>query len=134
MDPNFAFAYVHFGYIYSCKGLHEEAIVAYQKAIELGIPVVGELGSAYAMSGERAKAEKILHELEERSKQEHISKISIARIYEALGEIDKAFEEYEKAYEERDSVIYLLKTWPGIGEKTRSHPRFTALLKKMGLE
>jgi tetratricopeptide (TPR) repeat protein len=134
MDPNYGLAYFHLGHTYKHTGLYDEAIEAFQKAIELGISLaVSELGSVYARSGEVDKAEKIIHELEERSKQEYVPKISIAEIYGALGEMDKAFEWYNKAYEERDSLMFLLKTWPGFNN-IRSDPRYTALLKKIGLE
>lgn len=135
MDPNSGYVYLHFGHVYICKGMYEEAIAAYLKAIELGITsAVVNLGAVYAMSGERDKAEKILHELEERSKQEYVRKSHIARIYQHLGEIDKAFELLEKAYEERDSTMaFVIKTYPAF-KNIRSDPRYTALLKKMGLE
>ena len=94
---------------------------------------MGLLGFAYAKSGQRATAVNMLRELEERSKQSYVPKTSIAAIYAALGEIDKAFEWYEKAYKERDQTLFYLERTPDL-EIFYSDPRYTALRKKMGLE
>jgi hypothetical protein len=85
------------------------------------------------MSGERDKALKILHELEGRAKERYIPPLSIANIYAAFGEIDKAFEWTDKAYQEHDTMIAFFKTWPEY-ENLRLDPRGKALMKKIGLE
>ena len=92
------------------------------------------VGYTYAVSGERDKAVEILHEYLERSKKENGLSASIAILYGVLGENDRAFEWLEKVYEAHQNFPLLwIKTdyeWDPI----RPDPRFTALLKKMGLE
>jgi hypothetical protein len=75
----------------------------------------------------------VLDEILELSKQKYVSPYSIAQIYLALDQKDKAFEWLEKAYEERDYALIYLKTIT-IADKQRSDPRYKALLKKMNLE
>ena len=136
MDSNFYLTHMILGWAYESKGRYKEAIAAYQKAIKLtggSSHVMGLLGFAYAKSGQRATAVNMLRELEERSKQSYVPKTSIAAIYAALGEIDKAFEWYEKAYKERDQTLFYLERTPDL-EIFYSDPRYTALRKKMGLE
>ena len=61
-----------------------------------------------------------------------ISSYAIAQQYALLGEADEAFIWLERACEERSGYIIDLKidpTWIDL----RSDPRYTAMLKKMGL-
>jgi len=136
MDPNFSLVYLFLGWTYSAKGMWEEAIVASNKFMTLsqGSPFgVGTLGSVYAMSGQRYKALKMLDRLNELSQERYVSPFYKAIIYMGLGEKDQAFEYLEKAYLERESWMATLGTFPLL-DSLRSDPRFTALLKKMGLE
>jgi hypothetical protein len=67
------------------------------------------------------------------SKQRYISQKSLAVIYAALGEKDKAFELLEKAYQERSIGTGLsIKEFPGF-DPLRSDPRFADLLRRMNL-
>jgi tetratricopeptide (TPR) repeat protein len=134
MDPNFGLAHLHIGISYALKERYEEAISAFQNATKLmgrSPRLISSLGSAYAMSGEKDKAEELLHKLKEHLKEGYVPQTCIANIYIGLGENDKAFEWFEKAYEERDPLMAFLKTWPEF-ENLRSDPRFNELLKKMG--
>jgi hypothetical protein len=49
-----------------------------------------------------------------------------------LGEREKAFEMLEQAYQERAGLWFLLRGDP-VFDNLRTDPRFTALLKKIGL-
>ena len=107
-----------------------------QKArrIEDAIPeMLGALGRAYAVSGKRDKAKKVLDELKERATRSYVPPYRIATVYNGLGEKDQAFEWLERAYEERSGSLVFLKVDP-MFDNLRSDSRFTALLKKVGLE
>jgi eukaryotic-like serine/threonine-protein kinase len=121
---------------YEGSGQRLEAIPEYQKAVELSQgdtdPTAG-LAHAYATAGKRAKAEKILRELLQKSKTSYISPYMIATIYSGLGEKDRAFEFLEKAYDERSPDIpYFIKADLRI-DNLRSDPRFQDLLRRVGL-
>ena len=138
MDPNYPLTYMWLGMAYNRQGRYEEAIAEFQKAIKLGgndPGITGRIGAAYAKSGKREKAMNVLHELEKQSKQKYIPKTSMAIIYVALGEIDKALELLEKAYEERDTILLVFdfKTIPYL-DSIHLDPRYIALRKKMGLK
>ena len=57
----------------------------------------------------------------------------LALVYAALGEHDIAFIWLEKSYESREEALLNLKVDPK-ADRLRSDPRFSALLKKLGVE
>jgi TolB-like protein/Tfp pilus assembly protein PilF len=135
MDPNFWMSYSGLGEAYINKGMYEEAVKVRLKMRDLlgnSPEGLAELGYAYAMSGRKDEARKVLEELKERSKQEYIMPIYFAWIYLGLGEKDQTFEWLEKAYEERSGFLNWLKVGPYY-DSLRSDPRFTEMLKKVGL-
>jgi hypothetical protein len=82
--------------------------------------------------GRRAGAEKILRDLERKSKSVYVSPYFIATIYAGLGEKNKAFEFLERAYLERNlDISFSLKADLRI-DNLRSDPRFEALLRRVG--
>jgi len=136
MDPNFWVLHQYLGGAYLQKGKYEEAIAEFQEAITLsGSPQesMGNLGYSYAVSGRKAEAMKVVSELRELSKGKYISPYHIALIYVGFGQKNQAFEWLNKAIEEPDLFLVHLKVDPRF-DSLRSDPRFTALLKKMGLD
>ena len=121
------------GYVGTGKLL--EAISEYQKAVETsdGNPdAVASLAHAYAVIGRRAQAEKILHDLEHKSKSVYVSPYTFATIYAGLGEKDRAFEFLEKAYQQRSlDIPWHLKADLRI-DNLRSDPRFQDLARRVG--
>jgi len=135
VDPNDAGANIILGEIYEQKGMYDEAIAAYQKAIEASertSAILGLLGHAYAASGRRGEALKILDELKEMSKQKYVSPYHMAVLYTGLGDKDRAIEQLNKAYEERAGWVINLKVEP-LFDTLRSDPRFGDLLRRMSL-
>ncbi len=136
LDPNFPGPYFILGQTYLAQSMFEEAVAAIRKGIVLSrdsredAPV---LGYAFAVSGRREEAHRILEQLKERSKREYVPAIQIAAVYIGLGDRDQAFEWMEKAYEERSGGMVFLKVDPAM-DGLRSDPRFTALLKRMDLD
>ena len=117
--------------------MFEEAIAEIKKGLRL-FPndswLQSDLGHVYDLKGEKEKTRAILDELLERSNKEYVPLFSIASLYAYLGEIDRTFEYLEKGYEKREIVgFHHIKILP-IFNLLRTHPRFIAFLKKMGLE
>ncbi|MGB7063270.1 MAG: protein kinase [Candidatus Zixiibacteriota bacterium] len=137
MDPSFVVAHFLLAFPYAQKAMYDEAIAEAQKAMDLAggrIPLfVAQLGTIYSYSGKRDEAEKVLDQLHELSKQRYVSPFYIALIYVGIGQKDQAFEWLEKAYDEHDHALETLKVDPML-DSVRSDPRFTELLKRMGLE
>jgi tetratricopeptide (TPR) repeat protein len=130
MDPNFAVAHYELGQALVQKHMYKEAIAELQKAIELSggsTTCTSNLAFAYAASGRRKEAEKILSDLKNRSKQ---NASEIALMYVGLNEKDEAMAWLEKAYDERFNPSILLR--PAF-DPLRSDPRFQNLVRRIGL-
>jgi len=135
MDPNSAISHVLLGLSFLKKGDTAGAIAELEKskAPDPGAWYQGFLGYAYAISGDRAKAEEALRELEELAKRQYVSPTAFATIYLGLGQKEKCLDWLEKAYEQQDSACWYLKI-DQIYDSVRNEPRFQAILKKAGLE
>ncbi|MFQ5821630.1 MAG: protein kinase [bacterium] len=136
MEPNFLVPYLFLGLSYLEKGMVEQASVAAEKYIKLSgsAPIaLAFQGYIYARAGKRSEAQPILDQLKQLSKQRYVAPSFMALIYTGMGENDRAFEGLEEAYKARDLNLIFLKVAPFV-DSLRSDPRFTALLKKIGLE
>src|ERR1700730_5479789 len=133
VDPTFFPARRYLGLVYEQKGMYKEAIAEFQQAAKLsGSPLMMSLlAHAYAVSGNRAEAQRLLDELG-KQKQRYVSPYTVATIYAGLGEKDQAFKWLEKAFEERDIWFMNLRVDP-LFKSIHSDARFTSLLKRIGL-
>jgi tetratricopeptide (TPR) repeat protein len=125
--------YVGVGVVYEQKGMYKEAIEAFQKAIdstERTSSLLGLLGHAYAVSGNKAQGLKILDELKQMEKEKYVSPYDLAVIYTGLGEKDQAIEQLSRAYDQRAGWVIMLKTEP-MFDPLRSDLRFAALLRRL---
>ena len=135
LDPGFPSARYWLARAYVGLGRYPEAVAELEKlrtSLTLRARNYGTLGYAYAMSGRRADALRLLAELDEYSKRGHISASAWALIYMGLGDKEQAFAWLDKAYAERDWQLRELKAH-SMFDSLRSDPRFTRLLRKMQL-
>ncbi len=135
LDPNFARTHFFLGMAYEQKGMLEEAIAEFQKAVSLSgesSVIVAALARANALAGKRHEAEGIVDLLKDRSVRQYVPSFSIATIFAGLGEKDQAFVWLRKAFEERSSWLLSLKVEP-MFDSFRSDPRFQDLLRSIGL-
>ena len=93
----------------------------------------GGLRACYADAGDRAEANKVLTHLRERARDEFVSAAFVATIHIGLGEMDEAFAALAQAEAQHSYFVGWWKVDPEL-DPVRSDPRFTALLKKVGLE
>ncbi|MEY2556698.1 MAG: hypothetical protein QOE34_123 [Verrucomicrobiota bacterium] len=124
------------GLILEQQRKYAEAIAAFEGQLRLSPGrnsiLLAALAHAYALSGNREAAQKIIAELQEQAKTKYISSFQIASIHAGLGENDQAFASLEKAYEERSPELVNLKIEPSF-DNLRSDPRFTDLADRIGL-
>ncbi|HZR05526.1 MAG TPA: tetratricopeptide repeat protein [Candidatus Udaeobacter sp.] len=132
LDPNNAFAHSILGWCLIGKGNKAEATAEFQKATSLDdLPwYISSLGYACAANGDRPKAEQILQDLEELSKQRYVSPANRAAVYLGLGEKEKALDWLEKAYEDRDPIFWWIDG-DQLYDSLRNEPRFQALVQKI---
>jgi tetratricopeptide (TPR) repeat protein len=136
MDPNFALPRMVLGQAYEQKGLYQQAIVELQKAASISHdspPMLGSLGHALGVAGNKTEANKILDQLLGQSKKQYVSPFYISIVYAGLHENEKAMDWLEKAYEDRSNAIIFLKVDPDFDD-LRSNPRFQVLLNRLALK
>jgi Flp pilus assembly protein TadD len=135
LAPDYWPAHDFLGIVYQLQGKYPEAIAEAQKAHQLEGAIaepLGSLGHAYALQGKTAEARKVVDQLTELSKTDHVPSYHFAVIYAALGEKDQAFAFLEKAYQERSWYPTWLADDPQM-DTLRSDPRFKDFLRRFGL-
>lgn len=89
------------------------------------------LGAAHARNGDRPAAMAVLADLQRRRAIGYLPATSLARVYLALGDTERALDWLERGYEERDVRMAFLKVDPW-GDLEQD-PRFQDLKKRMNL-
>ncbi len=132
--PKFYWPRLMLGWAYEQQGKFSEAIAELNQAYRLndGSQVLASLGHAYAASGQRDEAQKVIAELQESTKRRYVSPYDVAAIYAGLGDKEQTLAWLEKAYEDRSGWLALwLKVDPKF-DLLRSDPRFRDLLRRIG--
>jgi tetratricopeptide (TPR) repeat protein len=106
-----------------------ESIVRFAKQQDF----VPSLAYAYALSGEKEKAQEILDKVLRNLGQQYFPAVQVAEVYVAMGDKKQAFFWLEKAFAEVDFSLAYLRVLPEL-DPLRSDPRFIELLRKIGLE
>jgi TolB-like protein/Flp pilus assembly protein TadD len=134
LEPNYAAAQFILGWVYLHKGAFKRAIAQFNRSFQLerSAYILGYLGYAYAISGKRKEAEKLLKDLEKRSLQKYVSPFEMAIIFAGLGEKDKAFEYLEKLFHENNDHLAGLKVCLEL-KSLHLDSRFNEMLKRVGL-
>jgi serine/threonine-protein kinase len=135
MDPMFLPAHCFRGGTYTRLGMHEKALAEEQFCIEQGGRgplVMAALGCAQASMGDRKGAEETLADLEKLSHEKYVSAFFYGQILASLGEYERALDCLEKACEERFHRVAGINVDSTL-DPLRPHPRFQALLKRIGL-
>ena len=135
---------------YARRTLHAEALAEIEKAVTLSgqkdKPSL-DVALIYALTGKSGEARQMIAKIEaltiSRTKgassthvvapqSEYFPPLGLARVYAALGNVDKAFQWLEKAYQEHTGSLALIKVSPDY-DALRSDPRYSDLLHRMGL-
>ena len=133
LDPFFAPAHYVLGQALVQKHNYKEGIAELQKAVELSpgsTAFTANLAYAYAVSGMRDEAAKILNDLKNKSAQGLSNAPEIAMVYVGLDEKDQAMAWLEKGYAERFSPWVLMRP---CFDRLRQDPGFQDLVRRIGL-
>jgi Flp pilus assembly protein TadD len=133
LDPFFAPAHYVLGQALVQSHNYGEAIVELQRAVELSpgsTAFIANLAYAYAVSGMREEAAKMLSELENRSPQPFSNAPEIAMVYVGLDEKDQAMVWLKKSYTEHFSPWVLMRP---CFDPLRSDAGFEDLVRRIGL-
>jgi TolB-like protein/tetratricopeptide (TPR) repeat protein len=135
MNPTAEETYRVLGLMLALSSQHEAAERTLREALELpgaGLYTLATLGHALAIAGRRADAEAVLGQLQVVARHDYVSPVSFATLHLGLGDYDEALSWMERAYADRRGWLAYLRVNP-ILDPIRSHPRYLALVGKMGL-
>jgi TolB-like protein/DNA-binding winged helix-turn-helix (wHTH) protein/Tfp pilus assembly protein PilF len=133
MDSQYVPALLDLGACYLRRGDNQKAMEQFQKARAVGgdtSRVLADLAQAYALTGQRSSALKILGQIEQSSN--FVSPWDLSFVYAALGQKAKAIELLEKATDEKVGWVISLGVEPGF-DSLRSEPRFQKLKERVGI-
>jgi TolB-like protein/Tfp pilus assembly protein PilF len=133
IEPRFYLAHYYLAQALQMKGQLAEAIAEYRKAVELDDDpfALALLGQAYARSGQRDEANKILVRLNEEAKTRYVAAYGIGAVFLGMGDKNRAMDELERAYRENDgNDIYNIRVDPLLDD-LRGNLRFEALAEKI---
>jgi TolB-like protein/Flp pilus assembly protein TadD len=134
IEPNFPSAHLVLGRSYGARGQYSEAVAEFIKLAEL----VGrgeasrEMHDAYANGGWNGYLRYVAENGTTKTTAGYRKAYGVAASFAELGEKDEAFAWLEKAYQQREYELTLLRVSPEI-DNLRSDPRFTDLLRRVGL-
>ncbi len=135
LDPEYAEAYFGLGITYTVMKKYDDARAALQEAIRLSgnrLVMLSMLGFADGLAGKKDEWRKIFNDLKEMSRTTHVSPYYFGIMEIGHGDLNKSIDYFYSAYDERDGILIYTAIDP-ISEILWTHPRFIALMKRMGL-
>jgi tetratricopeptide (TPR) repeat protein len=115
---------------------YSEAIHQLQESLRLDpeqMLAIGQLGYAYAKSGDNESARAQLTALQEMKKTRWVAPYSSALVFVGMGDREHAIDSLREAYDGRDDSVIQLKQDPLFAD-VRGDPRVVAILRGMGLD
>ncbi len=134
LDPHFYKAYSNMARAHVHKGMFAEGVALFEKARQLIgdiPPLIGALGQAQGLAGNRDEAARLLAKLIDMSKQRHVPASAFAMIHIGLGDYDSALDVLEEGVARRQPSLAALNVHPGY-DALRGNPRFERLLERIG--
>ncbi len=119
---------------YHQKKMYDEALEVWRLSYEArgDREAVEALSRGRAEGGYTRALQRLAEMLIERSKTSYVTPWQIATLYTRAGMKEEALDWFDKAYEAHDPNMPYLSVDP-IFDDLRNHPRFQAILKRMGL-
>ncbi|MBZ5704759.1 MAG: winged helix-turn-helix domain-containing protein [Acidobacteriia bacterium] len=134
LEPDSAVTHAVLGIVYEDKRMYPEAIAEYRRSLQLGgspSEMRGLLGYAYAASGDRTDAEKIIAELKALWPGQTRAALDLAVVFSGLGDKENALYWLEKAQDMHVSDLVGIRRDSHFAE-LRSDRRFQALAQRVG--
>src|SRR5207247_925370 len=135
LNPHFPPAYWALGFIQEQRRDLDEAVAAFQRAIDLSPQsprMQAGLGRTLALSGKRAMALAALRKIDATAKQRYVSPFEFASVRFALGQTDLGFRWLKKAVQDRAFDVIALKVDPRF-EPLKGDKRLESIIQEIGL-
>ena len=133
LDPGFASAHELLACAYLGAGRRAEALAELGPATDSDFKHAALRAWVLSEMGDLTAATRLLRDLEERSRRDHVDLGMLAALHVVTGDKNGAFALLDKAYAERNWSLRDLKVSP-VWDPLRSDPRFSGLLKRVNLD
>jgi pentatricopeptide repeat protein len=133
VDPNSIEALTTLGFVLGAGERSDEGVTVLERVVAdtKGSPAAtGILIRAYARSGRRGDALRLLDELKRRKAAGYVPAAAFVNAYLGLDDKDEAFAWLERAYEEQSNILQFLKVHPYF-DPLRGDPRFIDLVRRV---
>jgi serine/threonine-protein kinase len=134
MDPAYVLAYNFMATGYIDKQMFSEAADVARKSLSNSPDngnAVSLLGYSLARAGKTSEARVLLDRMVKGSTEHYVSAVSIAVVFNGLGDRESAFTWLERAYQEHDPRLIFLKVDPK-WKNLQSESRFQSLERRIG--
>ncbi|HEX8652188.1 MAG TPA: protein kinase [Pyrinomonadaceae bacterium] len=132
--PDAGGIHAHLGDVYRLQGKYTEALAEYRQAAKLfgeaSAGITSRIAVAYAASGNRTEALRLLEEM--RQTQDPDAPYAIAAIYATLGDKEQTLAWLDKSFENHTPTLRRLKVDPQF-DLLHSDPRFAEMLRRVGI-
>ena len=111
--------------------MYTEALSEMRKATDLlpgNLAVRADIGHVYAVSGDKAAAEKLVAQLNEESNHRYVNQYELALVYVGLGQKDMAFKALDRSFREHSDQLIYLNVDPRL-DSIRTDSRFRDLVR-----
>lgn len=135
MNPTAEESYRFLGVAVAMLGDHDDALRLIEEAMRMpgsGSYTQATLGFVLARMGRTDEARQLLAGLEDEATRGYVSPVAFATILLGLEEVDRAIDWAERALDDRRGWVVYFKVNPLV-DPLRGHPRFEALMRRMGL-
>jgi TolB-like protein/Flp pilus assembly protein TadD len=133
LDANYSWAHALLSAGYLNNPNPELAINAAKMAVQLSPAsslYLGDLAEAYAVSGQREKAQQLLDRLHKLAKHQYVTPYLLARTYVALGQQHEALSLLETGFRDHSPLMLWINSDFRL-DPLRSEPRFQELIHRM---
>ena len=134
--PDYWYALQLAGQAHAASGQLDEAISTFERAVRASAEVpytIGLLGNSLARAGRRDEASQQLEKLRARAESHYVPAVALAYVHAGLDQLDEAFSLLERALDAHDFwLTYSLTVFPALDD-LRPDPRFTELVRRIGL-
>ncbi|MFL6247777.1 MAG: protein kinase domain-containing protein [Thermoanaerobaculia bacterium] len=134
-ETKFVPGHYYLGMTLEMLGDYDLAIEHYKRSVEIAGPItlyLGGLAHAYARSGQREEAERVIEQLHTLGKQRYTSQYNLAVAYMGLDRFDESLVALQAALEEHNAWIWFIPVDPRF-DRLRMDDRFAPLLARYGL-
>jgi serine/threonine protein kinase/Tfp pilus assembly protein PilF len=137
IDPSFADTHGQYMIVYEAMGKYDLWLEEWKKDAALNndkdeAAIADEVARVYARSGYRAAVLRRIELEKQLATRRYVDPTTIAYSYASLGDRDQTFQWLERAYTEKARGLQSIEIATPI-DPFRSDPRYSELLKKMGL-